>query len=499
MSGNKFYFGKSLILISLSIVAFLYIKKYLPPRLFPEQVIYGENILLDSLMLDAISGDLNDTLSSMQDSLIVEDSITSTTSIPNELIPQTSMGQQLIGIGTPTTNLNSKNIVNPKPSNILDPSISGEGYLNLRRFYTKLHNLETSKQGKVRVAYFGDSMTDGDLIVQDIRAYLQNRFGGEGVGFVSIGSLSAGSRGTVSHQFSKNWKIQSFVNAKHPTKAFGIDGQVYMVKGGNELYWANYKAQNYKNATELYSPTLFYGKSGNTNASIKIIYGENHEKEETLNPSSLLNTMKVSENTKKLKVDFIKADSIPFYGFNFDNGQGVHVDNFSIRGNSGLPLGMFSVPLMNAFDKELNYDLIILQYGTNVLSHSVKSYGWYENKMKAVVQNLHRCFPNADILIVSVGDKSTKVDGEMQTDPVLKNLLTAQQNYARVTASGYINLYDLMGGNNSMIKWVEDGMAGKDYTHFNAKGAKKVAKFIYDELDKGYIKYKSNPSAGTLR
>ena len=43
-----------------------------------------------------------------------------------------------------------------------------------------------------------------------------------------------------------------------------------------------------------------------------------------------------------------------------------------------------------------------------------------------------------------------------------------------------------------MVKWVEEepAMANKDYTHFNYRGAKKVATMLYEHLNKGYEQYK---------
>ena len=58
-------------------------------------------------------------------------------------------------------------------------------------FFKKLEELEQTKNGKIRIAYYGDSMTDGDLIVQDLRALFQNAFGGLGIGFLPIASESA--------------------------------------------------------------------------------------------------------------------------------------------------------------------------------------------------------------------------------------------------------------------------------------------------------------------
>lgn len=443
------YFGKVILLIVLSILAFFVFRSILPERIFPEQTVANNNIIVDSMMIEAVT----DTTEALEHHEKNEETIT-------EEMDQT-----------------------------FDPNINKDGYENLKYFYSKLYKLETKKEGKVRVAYYGDSMNDGDYIVQDVREQFQEKFGGKGVGFVAITSLSAGARGSISHQFSKNWTTQSFVKVKKPKKPFGVDGQVFFAQSGPA--WVKYKAQqSQKNSTLLYNPTLFYGKVDTTHAYITIKANEDSTITKKLTANKLLNKLSVSPTTSSLKVDFNSTDSLPIYGFNFDDGQGVHIDNFSIRGNSGLPLSILNPSLMNAFDRELNYDLIILHYGANVLGYGSLNYNWYEKAMARTVENLRACFPNADILIISTADKASKIDGVMQTDSAVVPLSKAQQNYARKTKSGYINLYQLMGGKGSMVKWVNDGLAGKDYTHFNGKGSKKIAKFIFDEIDKGYIKYK---------
>ena len=81
---------------------------------------------------------------------------------------------------------------------------------------------------------------------------------------------------------------------------------------------------------------------------------------------------------------------------------------------------------------------------------------------------------------------------EMQTDKAVVPLANAQRKYAQDTRSGFINLYELMGGRGSMKQWVEANppLAGKDYTHFNPRGAKKVAHLIYNKLMEEYEHYK---------
>lgn len=454
-TSDESYFGKTILFVVLSIVTFLAFKAVLPSRLFPEKVNATENIVMDSMALIAQS----DTVAVDHEEILDTDSV--------KKIEEVDAG--------------------------FDPALEADGYQNLQRFYAKLNELEKSQSGKVRVAYFGDSMNDGDYIVQDVRSLFQEDFGGKGVGYVAISSLSAGARGSISHQFSKNWTSQSFVKVKKPIKPFGIDGQVFFAKDPGQTYWVRYKAQSQLHSTELNDPVLFYGSSHGHNGYVSIKADKDSVFTKELSPSDQLNTLQLtSRNVKSLQVDFHNTDSIPIYGLNFDDGKGVHIDNFSIRGNSGLPLSILNPSLMNAFDRILNYDLVVLHYGANVLGYGSLNYNWYEKNMTTVVNNLRECFPNADILIISTADKASKIDGVMQTDPAVVPLAKAQQNYARKTNSGYINLYELMGGKGSMITWVDNKLAGKDYTHFNGSGSKKIAKLIYSEIHKGYDKYKAN-------
>jgi len=450
------YFFQSLAVVVVSTLSFLAFKTFLPKKLFSEDIASSKNIVVDSLLLEAIAedGDLKseDTLSN----ITIDYKITNGIQFPTETFED----------------------------------YTGNQYL--ATFFEELFQLETKKEGNVRIAYFGDSMTDGDLIVKDFRTYLQEKFGGQGVGFANITSESASSRSSITHEFSGNWKTQSYLKVKRPSRAFGVNGHVFFANDTANVAWVKYKATKTRFASELPRPTLFYGSSSNKEGKVFFVAGDTIVKK--LTPNNTLNTLTLSEGSlKNLKVNFKKADSIPIYGFNFDDGKGVHVDNFSNRGNSGLPLGSFDVNTMRAFHAKLDYDLIVLQYGANVLNYGTLDYTWYEKRMTKVVNHLKECFPGVAILIVSTADKSTKYDLEMKTDSAVVPLNRAQKKYAIKSKASFVNMYTLMGGDGSMIKWVEEvpSKANKDYTHFNHRGAKEAASLIFTQLNQGYETYKA--------
>ncbi|KGO90276.1 SGNH/GDSL hydrolase family protein [Flavobacterium suncheonense] len=455
MNQNKSYFLQSFAIFALSIVAFLVFKSFLPKKIFAETTANSKNVVIDSLLLEAVEEDSTaeegDTLSNQPISFTAVDGIT----FPDETFSDY------------------------------------KGFQHLVQFYEKLYQLETTQQGNVRIAYFGDSMTDGDMIVQDFRTNFQNQFGGQGVGFVNITSESAASRNSIKHEFSGNWKTQSYLNVKNPRSPFGVNGHVFFANDTAHVEWVKYQASKLKNLSELYNPTLFYGKSANKSGKIALKVG-NDTICKKLTPNKLVNTLVIGNTTKNLKVDFVKADSIPIYGFNFDDGKGVHVDNFSNRGNSGLPISTFNTEVMRQFQEKLGYDLIVLHYGTNVLNYGSLNYTWYEKRMKNVVNHLKECFPGVAILVISTADKATKYDLEMKTDSAVVPLTLAQKKYAVQAEAAYVNLYTLMGGDGSMVKWVEEvpAAANKDYTHFNYRGAKRISSMIYNQIYSGYEQFK---------
>lgn len=439
------YFKQSFLIVLFATLIFIGFKNCLPARIFPETKASGSNVVVDSLMLEAISGkEIDKVLSQANDSLAQEQRLK-----------------------------------------------KSDQYLF--SFFKKLEELEQTKNGKIRIAYYGDSMTDGDLIVQDLRALFQNAFGGLGIGFLPIASESAKSRGSVFHSYSNTWKTQSYVNVKRPKRPFGVSGQVFFTQGNGT--WVQYRSSNQAHISQLYAPALFYGASGNKEAKVEIAYNDTVRVVKSLDTDKLLNVLPLTEgaNTKSVRITFYKSDSIPIYGVGSMQGKGVYIDNFSSRGNSGLPLSLFNPDLMRAFDRALGgYDLVVLHFGANVLNYGTLDYSWYERGMTKVINQIRACFPHTSILVISTADKSTKVDMEMQTDKAVVPLANAQRKYAQDTRSGFINLYELMGGRGSMKQWVEANppLAGKDYTHFNPRGAKKVAHLIYNKLMEEYEHYK---------
>ena len=108
--------------------------------------------------------------------------------------------------------------------------------------------------------------------------------------------------------------------------------------------------------------------------------------------------------------------------------------------------------------------------------------------MNKVISYLKECFPQAGILLLSVGDRDYKADdGTYQTMPEIKYFLKIQRQIAKDNKIAFWNMFEAMGGESSMYDLVHDepAKANFDYTHINFRGGRFLAKKLFESIKRG--------------
>jgi lysophospholipase L1-like esterase len=335
--------------------------------------------------------------------------------------------------------------------------------------------VKNAKIKNVRIAHYGDSAIEGDLISADLREELQSLFGGKGAGYLSITSQDISFRTTTKHSFSNDWKTAAIATSNPDRLLLGIDGSVSIPKSASS--WVKYEATGRHNVTSFNQVRIFYSNA--KKSSIKYSINNGAEQSAELTPGSDVKQLILkTPNAKSIKITAGMAEQAHFYGVSLDSGEGIHVDNMPLRGNSGVDLRNITPGVMKEFNRHLQYNLIILNFGLNLIGEVNEK--WYEREMSKVVEQFKTAFPQSSILIVGVGDKSTKKGSRFVTDPGVLKLIEAQENIAKKTGVAFWNLFEAMGGENSMNEWVNANppLAFKDHTHINDHGAKMVAQLL---------------------
>jgi len=366
----------------------------------------------------------------------------------------------------------------------------------MNSFYKALDTLAIRPR-LVRVAVFGDSFIEADILTADLREMLQNRYGGCGVGYVTITSMTNGYRPTVYQHFG-GWRSYSpmdptgFNRAKQGLSChyFLPRGKAYVELKGTTKYATHLDTCNQ-------ASMFFYTKGGVT---MTVGINGNSPETSTFLSANSLQMMKVQGRIGSVRWEVQKADSTIFYGLAMDGDRGVSVDNFSLRGSSGVQLHAIPMQTMKGFNKLRPYDLIILQYGLNIATEHGWNYEIYRQKMHEVICHIKEAFPQAGILLLGVGDRDHKTEnGDFRTMPSVKNLIPYQQLIAADNAIAYWSMFEAMGGEGSMAKLVQakPPLANYDYTHLNFRGGKYMAGLLYKALIYGKEQYDRQRSLET--
>ena len=397
--------------------------------------------------------------------------------------PRVQKQQQQISTQTVSPNLPDKAIDSLKKA---DPETGGgpNTYTGMSPFFEALGHV-ISDNTTLHIAYFGDSMIEGDLVTHPLRRRLQKRFGGNGIGFIPITSPQPGFRSTIFQKFNDDWKVWSFVKPGFQPDVFpGLSGYVFETTEGAETSF-----RSEKNYGPFSRATILYG--GRNTIRLSVVT-DTLKNEISLTPTGTVNSFTLARDSIFSSVSLKVTSSEPgiMYGMNFENGRGVYVDNYAFRGNSGLPLKKIPASVFRGFHTALNDKLIIIHYGLNVFTPGVEDYNWYEQAMCNVIRHVKEMSPGIPVLMISMPDRAALISGEYATPAELPDFIRLQKRVAENEQVAFFSLFDAMGGVGSMRNWVEGKtkLAGDDYTHPNGSGASRIAELIYQFLIDGYEK-----------
>ncbi|MDR1332243.1 MAG: hypothetical protein LBK07_09090 [Tannerella sp.] len=351
------------------------------------------------------------------------------------------------------------------------------GHTGLRRFFRSLNRIGTLNR-PVRIAFLGDSFIEGDILVADFRAMMQARFGGHGVGFVPIASNVEQYRPTIRQQ-SKGWATGSILSGRQYGR-YVLSGLSFGAEG-SEASVSFRTTDGYPGLSEASSLKFIYSK--NRHAGMRLICNGTRDTIRTVLPATdSIRQYEVRGRFTDGRFHFFDAEGLEALGIVLEDSTGVAVDNFSLRGNTGVVWANLNENTCRAWNVIRPYDLIVIQYGLNVASEGVFDYTWYAEGLQKTVRRLRQCFPESDLLLLGVSDRSHYRDGAYRTMPSVVALWNVQHRIAEQAGLPFWSVFHAMGGEDGMVRYVKNRWAGKDYTHLSFRGGREIAAALFDAL-----------------
>lgn len=361
------------------------------------------------------------------------------------------------------------------------------------RLFAKMEQARRNKE-VIRVLHYGDSQIEMDRISCNLRSFFQSTFGGGGPGMVPV--IQTIPSFAVSQYASGALTLYASYGEGARTRGnYGLMCKCYRL-GGGATFTANAsrhkdtdpRVKKFSNITLLYND-----HTGNFSATLSDRRGY---KESVENGLTGVHTCHWLLDSAATSVQISMQGSADLYGIMLDDGYGVAVDNIPLRGSSGDQFTLITDTLLRTSYKQANVGLIILQFGGNSVPviYNEKSLNNYCTSIERQIRRVRQCCAGATILFIGPSDMSTRRGGVMQTYPMLPQLIDSLRTIALRNNAAYWDIYEVMGGHNSMIAWVNNGLAGPDYIHFTPAGARRVGKTLAQNFATMYDLYRTRKS-----
>ncbi len=338
--------------------------------------------------------------------------------------------------------------------------------------------LRKNRDQPVRIAVMGDSFIEGDIFTSDLRHLLQRDFSGVGEGFMPIASPVRRYHSRIEHRFSGDWKSE-MITHDYKQGGFLISGLKFIPQEGSWVEYKNLMISGHREESK--SATLFFVNRGNAKIEVSV----NGESPVVYTPKSgsELQSINIDGSIRNIRYAFSNVADLTVYGVTLDGSStGVVVDNYSVRGNLGHIMSYVNIGLSQQYSAMRNYDLIILEYGVNIINKDRESYVGVDYHFKKLANHIKRCYPDTPILIMGLSERSELKAGKVVVSHGVDEVNLMQRRGAQQSQVLYWNTIEVMRNLGGMSIFVENRWAGKDYTHLTGKGGYILAKELYNEI-----------------
>jgi lysophospholipase L1-like esterase len=375
-----------------------------------------------------------------------------------------------------TDTVAKKDSVSPTPQPVI-PEVNvvpTDSRAYLAAFYAAL---DSAASMPVRVVHYGDSQIEEDRITNILRENWQKQYGGGGVGLIPL------------HQTIPTRSIRQTLTINGVIQTSQKGPQRYIVYGPKSMRLTDSDDYGVMGQVAILDSMLVPGSD-----SVVLHVEPLDKKRKTYHYFSHVRVLADSSLTASLSplldstthCDITLQGRGKVYGVSLETDKGLIVDNIPMRGCSGNIFTKIDSAQLSAFYRETNTRLIILQFGGNMIPQTENPStikGYVRSTMRQQIRYIKACAPQASILMIGPSDMSTNIDGTMTTYPLVPYMDQQFKKMAQEEGIAYWSIYDAMGGKDSMVRWVENGLAGSDYVHFTRSGANNIGKKLFNWIE----------------
>jgi len=342
----------------------------------------------------------------------------------------------------------------------------------------------------LRVLYYGDSQIENDRITSVFRNELQAKYGGTGRGLVPVENIYNTANNLILIP-SDNWETDAVISSAREPLDLGFLCKAFRIihtrnrEDSLTSSWIKIKTLHDQTAGGYSVVSLYYRASGRSRVSLAM--NNRHPVVQELQGNAVKELrIHLGQTPEILDLQFTTNGEITLYGLTLESPAGIMVDNIALRGMAYPGWSAMDTSRLKQMASLVDPALVILHFGINVVPYIASDYRYYKDYLTRELDVISRILPDIPVLMVSVSDMARKTEGLLASYPNLELILRVQKEAALEKGCAFWNLYEAMGGEGSMIQWVErqPPLGNTDYVHFTPLGADYVGSLLANQFMK---------------
>ena len=358
---------------------------------------------------------------------------------------------------------------------------------NFKNFFSNINTLILKGEGQINVVHIGDSHLQADYFSGEMRQRMQTFFQGGlgGRGFIFPYALAKTNNPyTFSVKYTGNWESCRNIERKKQC-SLGLSGVSVTTYDSVSTISIFLRTKDYPKY-DFNKVKIFH----TLNNSFTVEIDSCANKRVVFNNDSLGYTyFLLDDYIDTLHLKITKTDStqtsFTLHGISLEtNDPGIIYHSIGVNGaevNSFLRCDLFSRHL-----EALSPDFVIVSLGTNDAYPKKFNEDRFIQNYDTLINNIKLAVPDAAILLTVPADsyrmrKYPNTNTEIARNAIYK-IATSHQ-------CAVWDLYDIMGGFQSINKWNQNGFTASDKLHFSKSGYILQGDLLFTAFLKSYDEY----------
>ena len=338
-------------------------------------------------------------------------------------------------------------------------------------FLRKLDTLVRTGGTDVRVLHVGGSHVQGGAMSDRLRRHFMSlRYGVDGGRGLVFPFSAAGTNTPVSYRsfYSGNWESANCLKPRETT--LGLTGMAIMAQDTSARV-----------VIDLMPREMHLLQQRYTFKSVDVLGEGTMEPVLLLGPKDTLRGVKghfvLPCYTDWLQLAFEGSGSYTLRGLYLDKpNQGFSLMEAGVNGaatTSWLRCDLWEEDLHRVMP-----DLVIFSIGINDIQGAEFDADRFKKHYRELIRTVRKVNPYCAILMTGINDSWRRRSVNEHTEEAEE----AFRELARECAGVFWDWYHIMGGNGSMARWEEAGLAQADKIHFTPAGYRLVADLLFDAI-----------------